>query len=54
MPKKKKTNKIVTCICGHEAFESNMIWTSIKNKMMLYCWNCSVKLHANTIARESN
>ena len=61
MSKKKQKTKGVQEVCpwcNHiEELENGtrsewFTWTSIKNKLVYLCWNCTDKVHSNHIASE--
>ena len=60
MSKKKSSPKTIECPwCNHieELSDSKrnewFTWTSIKNKLVYLCWNCTDKVHSNEIARKN-
>jgi len=42
----------IVCICGHEGIPVWFTWASLDGKMVLLCWDCTDKLHKNTMAKE--
>ena len=53
MPRKKNTQQTINiCPCGVEAQVDTFTWANLGGDLVLLCWDCTDKLHRDTIEKD--